>query len=314
MKDTIRDFFGDDPRTEPRLRPHRQCSPSPAADESDRLAAAGCRRRRCRRRRRATSPPRFYATFPPMPRSWPTRSSGRSCRCSASTDIEQAIALREPAAQAPGLVSCSRMTRWFSRPCSSARSSGGVTVNHTLIHLAVPSLPFGGVGPSGMGAYHGRATFETFSHQQICSRETDLARSVDLLSAVYQLQKEVDPEDTLVTGFLSTGPAAAGPGRFRLWLRRALPGRRVRPGSGQTLASRGKGATKLLGNQIEDTVDDPRVAGRRYLQLALNIKGRDRRVQEYRSFQKRLAIVAPPRDPASPRAQALAAPRLEWRY
>jgi aldehyde dehydrogenase (NAD+) len=45
-------------------------------------------------------------------------------------------------------------------------TSGGVTVNHTLLHLAVPSLPFGGVGASGMGAYHGRATFETFSHRK----------------------------------------------------------------------------------------------------------------------------------------------------
>jgi aldehyde dehydrogenase (NAD+) len=45
-------------------------------------------------------------------------------------------------------------------------TSGGVTVNHTLIHLVNHSLPFGGVGPSGMGAYHGRATFETFSHKK----------------------------------------------------------------------------------------------------------------------------------------------------
>jgi aldehyde dehydrogenase (NAD+) len=30
----------------------------------------------------------------------------------------------------------------------------------------VPGLPFGGVGDSGMGAYHGRATFETFSHRR----------------------------------------------------------------------------------------------------------------------------------------------------
>jgi aldehyde dehydrogenase (NAD+) len=45
-------------------------------------------------------------------------------------------------------------------------TSGGVTVNHTLLHLTVPSLPFGGVGSSGMGAYHGMATFETFSHRK----------------------------------------------------------------------------------------------------------------------------------------------------
>ncbi len=46
----------------------------------------------------------------------------------------------------------------------TSTSSGGVTVNGTLLHLAVPGLPFGGVGPSGMGAYHGRAGFDTFSH------------------------------------------------------------------------------------------------------------------------------------------------------
>jgi aldehyde dehydrogenase (NAD+) len=45
-------------------------------------------------------------------------------------------------------------------------SSGGVTVNHTLLHLTVPSLPFGGVGPSGLGAYHGKFSFETFSHRK----------------------------------------------------------------------------------------------------------------------------------------------------
>ena len=45
-------------------------------------------------------------------------------------------------------------------------SSGGATVNHTWVHLTVSSLPFGGVGESGMGAYHGKATFETFSHHK----------------------------------------------------------------------------------------------------------------------------------------------------
>lgn len=43
-------------------------------------------------------------------------------------------------------------------------SSGGVSVNGTLLHIGPPDLPFGGVGPSGMGSYHGEAGFETFSH------------------------------------------------------------------------------------------------------------------------------------------------------
>ncbi|MGE0707463.1 MAG: aldehyde dehydrogenase family protein [Planctomycetota bacterium] len=45
-------------------------------------------------------------------------------------------------------------------------SSGGACVNDTLSHLAVPDLPFGGVGESGMGAYHGRHSFEAFSHRR----------------------------------------------------------------------------------------------------------------------------------------------------
>jgi aldehyde dehydrogenase (NAD+) len=45
-------------------------------------------------------------------------------------------------------------------------SSGGAVVNHTLLHEVIPTLPFGGVGASGMGAYHGKASFETFSHRK----------------------------------------------------------------------------------------------------------------------------------------------------
>jgi coniferyl-aldehyde dehydrogenase len=41
--------------------------------------------------------------------------------------------------------------------------SGGVSINDTLMHAAQDDLPFGGVGPSGMGNYHGREGFLTFS-------------------------------------------------------------------------------------------------------------------------------------------------------
>jgi aldehyde dehydrogenase (NAD+) len=43
-------------------------------------------------------------------------------------------------------------------------SSGGACVNATLYHVAAPKLPFGGVGASGTGAYHGKASFDVFSH------------------------------------------------------------------------------------------------------------------------------------------------------
>ena len=44
--------------------------------------------------------------------------------------------------------------------------AGGVTVNDTLLHIAQDDLPFGGIGPSGMGAYHGEEGFRAFSHMK----------------------------------------------------------------------------------------------------------------------------------------------------
>ena len=45
-------------------------------------------------------------------------------------------------------------------------SSGGVCINDTIMQIAASSLPFGGVGDSGMGSYHGKASFDTFSHDK----------------------------------------------------------------------------------------------------------------------------------------------------
>ena len=45
-------------------------------------------------------------------------------------------------------------------------SSGGACINDTVIHETVTALPFGGVGDSGLGAYHGRASFDAFSHER----------------------------------------------------------------------------------------------------------------------------------------------------
>jgi len=43
-------------------------------------------------------------------------------------------------------------------------SAGGVVVNDSLMHAAIPALPFGGIGPSGMGAYHGKHSFDLYTH------------------------------------------------------------------------------------------------------------------------------------------------------
>ena len=52
--------------------------------------------------------------------------------------------------------------------------SGGVTVNDTLFHVAMDDLPFGGVGPSGMGAYHGIDGFRRFSHAKAIFTQSKL--------------------------------------------------------------------------------------------------------------------------------------------
>ena len=54
-------------------------------------------------------------------------------------------------------------------------SFGGGCINDTIIHLATSRMPFGGVGSSGMGSYHGKASFDTFSHQKsIVKKSTQL--------------------------------------------------------------------------------------------------------------------------------------------
>jgi coniferyl-aldehyde dehydrogenase len=51
-------------------------------------------------------------------------------------------------------------------------TSGGVTVNDVIMHVGQEDLPFGGVGPSGMGSYHGREGFLEFSHKKSVFTQT----------------------------------------------------------------------------------------------------------------------------------------------
>ncbi len=48
----------------------------------------------------------------------------------------------------------------------SSTSSGGVCINDVFLHVAIWGMPFGGVGDSGIGAYHGKTSFDTFSHMK----------------------------------------------------------------------------------------------------------------------------------------------------
>jgi aldehyde dehydrogenase (NAD+) len=75
----------------------------------------------------------------------------------------------------------------FARSSSAVRwvlentSSGGVTVNDSVVHLVNANLPFGGVGHSGMGAYHGRAGFEALSHRRSVLRQSTLLNVIDMV-------------------------------------------------------------------------------------------------------------------------------------
>ena len=62
--------------------------------------------------------------------------------------------------------------------------SGGVTINDTLLHIAQDDLPFGGVGASGMGCYHGGEGFRTFSARKSVFRQSRLS-GIGLFKAPY---------------------------------------------------------------------------------------------------------------------------------
>jgi len=62
----------------------------------------------------------------------------------------------------------------LAREFLAGTQSGSAAINDTVMQVASPELPFGGVGPSGMGRYHGRESFETFSNMRAVMKKSDL--------------------------------------------------------------------------------------------------------------------------------------------
>ena len=63
----------------------------------------------------------------------------------------------------------------FSEDVITRFSFGGGCVNDTISHVASNYLPFGGIGSSGMGSYHGKSSFDTFTHSKsIVKKSTKL--------------------------------------------------------------------------------------------------------------------------------------------
>ncbi|SAL99963.1 hypothetical protein [Absidia glauca] len=89
-------------------------------------------------------------------------------------------------------------------------NSGGAVVNDTLMHLQELSLPFGGVGASGMGAYHGEKSFETFTHQRSTMIKSTGFENV--LATRYP--PYTDDKDTMLS-FLVYGLPASASAKFK---------------------------------------------------------------------------------------------------
>lgn len=67
--------------------------------------------------------------------------------------------------------------------------SGGAVINDVVLHVTVEDLPFGGIGESGMGAYHGRTGFQTFSHARSIVRAPRFSPNLIMAPPYHRLQK-----------------------------------------------------------------------------------------------------------------------------
>jgi acyl-CoA reductase-like NAD-dependent aldehyde dehydrogenase len=81
------------------------------------------------------------------------------------SDVEEVIDLVNDRAKPLALYIFSRSQKFIDKILHHT-SSGGVAINDTVMHIGNPNLPFGGVGDSGLGAYHSKSSFDLFSHQR----------------------------------------------------------------------------------------------------------------------------------------------------
>lgn len=81
------------------------------------------------------------------------------------SNVEEAIKIINSRSKPLTLYVFSKNRKLINK-VSRETSSGSVCANDALVHLSIDSLPFGGVGESGLGVYHGKSTFDTFSHHK----------------------------------------------------------------------------------------------------------------------------------------------------
>jgi aldehyde dehydrogenase (NAD+) len=168
LKAAIHDFYGEDPAASPdlgRIVNERQFDRIAALLEGERVVAGG-------RMDRST---RFIEPTILDPVSWeaPVMQEeifGPILPVLTYRSIDEAIAAITARPKPLALYLFSR-DRSLQERVLAGTSSGGVCLNDVFLQVAVWDLPFGGVGDSGIGAYHGRTSFDTFSHHRSVLRK-----------------------------------------------------------------------------------------------------------------------------------------------
>jgi aldehyde dehydrogenase (NAD+) len=179
LRDTVRDFYGPDPRVSPDYgrivndRHFRRLTGLLDADGAGDLLFGGDRDEPAR----YLAPTALTGTDPESP-IMREEIFGPVLPILAVDDVGEAIRFVTDRPKPLALYVFTEDDAVAERVLTET-TSGGACVNATVFHFAVPGLPFGGVGESGMGAYHGRAGFETFSHRKgVLAKSTKLDPSL----------------------------------------------------------------------------------------------------------------------------------------
>jgi len=99
-------------------------------------------------------------------------------------DLEEALGIVQKYPKPLALYIFSKDNHFIKR-VQSQISAGGVCINDLMVHLSHTDLPFGGIGNSGMGNYHGEFGFQTFSHTKAVLRQSAFSRWMKIIYPPY---------------------------------------------------------------------------------------------------------------------------------
>ncbi len=167
MSQTVEEFYGKEPRNSPdygRIINQRHFDRlTGLLPDADRAAARNDRESR------------FFGPIVLRDAGWQDRAMeeeifGPILPCLVYSDVGSVLAevRRRPKPLALYIFSNDTL---FQERCLEAVGSGGACINDTLMHITPLTLPFGGVGQSGMGQYHGKFGFDTFTHARSVMRK-----------------------------------------------------------------------------------------------------------------------------------------------